>query len=104
MNIKYKEGRTSWDGVGPMCSLGIDSYFCQKGYFPKGQNLKTDVGLEIASAGKADSYIYISNSHLFICCSLALYFVVLSYIFVVLSYISYSCLICLILVLYFVFL
>ena len=40
LNIKYKEGRTSWDGVGPMCSLGIDSYFCQKGYFHKGQNLR----------------------------------------------------------------
>ena len=40
LNIKYKEGQTSWDEVGPMCSLGIDSYFCQKGYFPKGHNLR----------------------------------------------------------------
>ena len=40
LNIKYIDGRTSWDDVGPMCSLGIDSYFYQKGYFPKGQNLR----------------------------------------------------------------
>jgi hypothetical protein len=40
LNIKYQEGHTSWTGVGPMCSLGVDSYFYQKGHFPKGHNLK----------------------------------------------------------------
>ena len=40
VNIKYKEDMTSWSGVGPMCSLGVDSYFYQKGHFPKGQNLR----------------------------------------------------------------
>ena len=40
LNIKYKEGQDSWNEVGPMCSLGVDSYFYQKGHFPKGQNLR----------------------------------------------------------------
>ena len=40
LNILYEKGRASWSDVGPMCSLGLDSYFCKKGYFPKGQNLR----------------------------------------------------------------
>ena len=39
LNIILKEGRDSGE-LGPMCSLGMDSYFVQKGYFPKGQNLR----------------------------------------------------------------
>jgi hypothetical protein len=40
LNIKYKPGAISWEDVGPMCSLGLDSYFCEKGSFPKGHNLR----------------------------------------------------------------
>ena len=40
LNIKYEKGKSSWSDIGPMCSLGLDSYFCKKGYFPKGNNLK----------------------------------------------------------------
>jgi|SaaInlStandDraft_2_1057019.scaffolds.fasta_scaffold380986_2 hypothetical protein len=39
LNIVLKEGDSAGK-LGPMCSLGLDSYFTQKGYFPKGQNLR----------------------------------------------------------------
>jgi hypothetical protein len=38
LNIRYKEGRLCGQ-LGPMCSLGIDGYFYQKGHFPMGNNL-----------------------------------------------------------------
>ena len=40
LNIKYIEGQTSWSDVGPMCSLGVDSYFYTKGHWPSGNNLR----------------------------------------------------------------
>ena len=40
LNIKYEKGKSSWTDVGPMCSLGVDSYFYKNGHYPKGQNLR----------------------------------------------------------------
>jgi hypothetical protein len=40
VGIKYKEGDDSGKYSGYMCSLGSNSYFTNKGHYPKGQNLK----------------------------------------------------------------
>jgi hypothetical protein len=39
LNIKYITGHVSGE-LGHMCSMGLDSYFSLKGYFPKGHNLR----------------------------------------------------------------
>jgi hypothetical protein len=39
LNIKYIQGHVSGEPQ-HMCSLGLDSYFATKGYFPKGHNLR----------------------------------------------------------------
>jgi hypothetical protein len=38
--IKYTQGSDTWSDVGPMCSLGVDSYYIKKGRFPSGNNLR----------------------------------------------------------------
>ena len=39
LNVILKEGQSAGT-PGAMCSIGMDSYFAEKGYFPKGQNLR----------------------------------------------------------------
>jgi hypothetical protein len=39
LNIRYVEGRVSGEPE-HMCSLGTNSYFHEKGYWPKGHNLR----------------------------------------------------------------
>lgn len=39
LNIRYLQGRVSGSPE-HMCSVGVDSYFYRKGYFPKGNNLR----------------------------------------------------------------
>ena len=40
LGIKYSGKTDTWDDVGPMCSLGTNSYFYEKGHWPKGNNLR----------------------------------------------------------------
>ena len=48
LNIEYKKGDVSGTPK-HMCSLGLDSYFMEKGHFPAGHNLKTRLmlGLDV---------------------------------------------------------
>lgn len=39
LNIRYKTGQASGEPE-HMCSVGTDSYYMEKGSFPKGQNLR----------------------------------------------------------------
>ena len=40
LGIKYTGKTDTWDDYGPMCSIGTNSFYLERGYFPKGNNLK----------------------------------------------------------------